>query len=198
MSLANARTARPVGVGGGRTIGWWGSVLGIVIVGHLVAGMLVATIYLRAFTAVWPPTTVEPGLVLSGAAVGLAVLAAVLTTIADRRMRLGRGLGAAMLVVAAFVAVIAAGLRAGGTILSGWPVTEHAYWSIRWALGAMDVILLLTVGLLTGVAALHVTRRAIRPGVDAELAVVTLWTWALAAFVGASFVTFGAVTGWSG
>jgi hypothetical protein len=199
MTLANSRRARPVGDAGGRSIGWWGAAFGVLTLAHLVAGLLVAAIYLRAFTTVWPPAPgVSPGIVGPTVAAGLALLSALLLHLTYRRTQQG-GVATPLVPAAAGVAaLIAAGVRGAGTIFSSWPITDHAYWSIRWAIGAMDVVLLTALGGVAVFATVQTARRRFVPGAHAELAVVTLWAWATFALVAASYVVFGAVTGWSG
>jgi hypothetical protein len=148
---------------------------------------------------VWPPAPgVAPGIVGPVIAAGLALLCAMLLHLTYRRTQQGAFAIPLIPAAAGVAALVAAGVRGAETIFSSWPITDHAYWSIRWALGAMDVILLTALGGVAIFATVHTAKRRFVPGAHAELAVVTLWGWATFAFVAVSFIVFGAVTGWSG
>lgn len=199
MSLLAARAARPIVEQPGRSLGWWGSVAGIVALAHFVGGILVAAVYIRAASASWPPQPgPAPGMVESGVAVAVTIVAAVAATVADRRVRRGGSLGELLLVLTGVLAVIAAALRGSVTVFSDWPVTDHAFWSVRWALGAMDLVLLGTLAVIALFAALQVGRGLFHPGEHAELAIVTLWSWSIAVFVLASWSVAMATSVWWG
>jgi cytochrome c oxidase subunit I+III len=198
IGIAAARGARPIEVGGA-SIGWWGAVLGLIAIAHLVAATWVAAIYLRSRVATWPPAAVDPpGFELGGIAVALGVVAAVLAVIASRRTAAGRTLAIPLLVVGAVAALVAAGLRGSTTIFADHPITEQAYWSIRWFLGAVDVVLLATVAFVLGLSAFHVHRRVFVTGHHAQLAVAALWAGVSAVLVAGSYVVQLAVSVWWG
>ncbi|GGI03025.1 hypothetical protein [Egicoccus halophilus] len=200
MSLRTARNVRVIGEAEGRTIGWWGTVIGLIALAHLVAAVNVAAVYLRSVSGTWPPGATEPPEVWMGLlAVGLAVLAAVATGVAAAIHGRGGGpLGMPMLFVAALLALGAAGVRGAGTIFSDHPVTEHAYWSMRWFMGGLDVTLLGATGIALLTAAVHAVRGWLRPGAHAELASITLWTAIVAVFVGVNWLVLTGVTLWWG
>jgi cytochrome c oxidase subunit I+III len=198
IGIAAARGARPIEEGGA-SIGWWGAVLGLIAIAHLVAATWVAAIYLRSRVATWPPAAVDPpGFELGGVAVALGVVAAVLAVVASRRTAVGRTLAIPLLVVGAVAALAAAGLRGSTTIFADHPITEQAYWSIRWFLGAVDVVLLTTVAFVLGLSAFHVHRRVFVTGHHAQLAVAALWAGVSAALVAGSYVVQLAVSVWWG
>lgn len=199
MSLLAARNARPLRERTGRSIGWWGAVLGLLAIFHLVVAAHVGAVYLRAATPAWPPGAGDPpGVWVSLLAAGLLVVAALLVAVGDLQARRGRAGAALLLPAAAALAVLAGALRGAMTIFSDHPVTDHAFWSVRWLLGAIDVTLAWTLAAVLLVAAVHVWRGRIRPGYHAELAVVGLWAWATAAFAAGSWLVFAGVSMWWG
>ncbi|MFA9431600.1 hypothetical protein [Egicoccus sp. AB-alg2] len=199
MSLRTARNVRAIGAEEGRTIGWWGTVIGLIALAHLVAAANVAAVYLRSVSGTWPPGAIDPPEVwLSLLAVGLAVAAAAATGVAARGFRDATPLRLPLLLVAAVLVLAAAVIRGGVTIFSDHPVTEHAYWSIRWFLGGIDMVLLGSTGLALLVAAVHAVRGWTVPGAHAELASITLWTATVAVFVSVSWLVLTGVTLWWG
>jgi cytochrome c oxidase subunit I+III len=198
VGIGGSRGARSIEPGGA-SIGWWGAVLGLISIAHLVAASWVAAIYLRSRVASWPPMVGEPpGLTLSGVAVVLAVLAAVLAVLGGVRVSRGRSLGLPAAVLGALAALAAAALRASTTIFSDHPVTDDAYWSIRWFLGALDVVLLTTAAGVLALAAVHMVRGVFVTGRHAELGVAALWTGVTAVLVTGTFVVQLAVSVWWG
>jgi hypothetical protein len=198
VSLATSRTTRPIEPGA-TSIGWWGAVLGLIALAHLVGASHVATIYLRSRVETWPPDAIAPpGLDLSVWAAGLIVLAALLSGLATFRIGRARPFALPLLAVGAVLALVAAGLRAGTTILSDHPVTDDAYWSIRWFVGALDTILLLTAGGVLAFCAVHVARGVIVTGRHDECSIATLWTSVTAVFVVGSVVVQAATSVWWG
>jgi cytochrome c oxidase subunit I+III len=197
---STVRTFRPIGHDDGRSIGWWGTVLGVVALAHIVGAVLVAAVYLRSRTATWPPAAIDPpDFTPSLIAAGLGIVTAALFTLAARRTRTGRGAAPALLVVAGLVSLVGAGLRGWTAAFAELPVDEHAYWSIWWLLSALDLLLLGTLALVAWVTAWHVGRRGvIRQGRHAELEVVTLWAWATAVAVVAAVLVMTSVTVWWG
>jgi cytochrome c oxidase subunit I+III len=198
IGLAGSRGARPIEAGGA-SIGWWGAVLGLIAIAHLVAASWVATIYLRSRVATWPPAAEgPPGFGFNGLAVGLAVLAAVLAVLVAVRTSRGRDLAMPLLAVGAIAALAAAGLRGSTTIFSDHPVTDDAFWSIRWFLGALDVVLLTAAAGVLALSAVHVQRGLFVTGRHAELGVGALWTVATAVMVAGTLIVQLAVSVWWG
>ncbi|MFA9443920.1 cbb3-type cytochrome c oxidase subunit I [Egicoccus sp. AB-alg6-2] len=185
---------------GGRSIGWWGTVLGVIALGHLVGAVLVAAIYLRSRTATWPPAAVDPpDFTAAVVAAGLALAAGVLASVAERRTRAGKGAATVLLVVGGIAAAVGAGLHLAFTLLADLPVAEHAYWSMWWLTGALGLTLLVTLALMLWVAAWHVgVRGVVRTGHDAELEVVRLWTWATAVSLVSLVLVMAGVSVWWG
>lgn len=199
MSLHSARSARPVSDAPGRSLGWWGATLGLIAILHLVVAAHVGAVYLRAASPSWPPLAGDPpGLVVSLAAAGLLVVAAALVSVGDLHARRDRSTSRLLLPLAAVLAATAGALRGSVTIFSDHPVTEHAFWSVRWLLGALDTTLAWTLTLVLVVAAVHTWRGVIRPGYHAELAVASLWAWVTAAFALGSWLVFAGATIWWG
>jgi cytochrome c oxidase subunit I+III len=196
---SGVRTFRPV-AGDGRSIGWWGTILGVIALAHIVGAVLVATVYLRSRTATWPPDAIQPPDVTPVViAAGLAVVTASLLTLGRRRTLAARGGTPALLVVAAVVALAGAVLRGATTVFSDVPADTHAFWAIWWLLGAFDLVLLGTLALMATFAAWHVgRRRAIGPHRHAELGVLSLWGWATAASVVLALLVSSSVTVWWG
>jgi hypothetical protein len=198
IGLAGSRGARPI-EGGGASIGWWGAVLGLLAVAHLVAGSWVAAIYLRSRVATWPPAAGDPpDLELNGLAVALGVLAAILAIVGSVRTSRGSSLVLPALALGAVAAVAGAGLRGAATIFSDHPVTEDAYWSIRWFLGAVDTVLLTVAAGVLALSAVHVRRGVFVTGRHAELGVGALWTGVTATLVTGTFIVQLAVSVWWG
>jgi cytochrome c oxidase subunit I+III len=198
LGLDGSRGARPIAPGGA-SIGWWGAVLGLLAIAHLVAGAWVAAIYLRSRVATWPPSAVDPpGLGVGGLAVAAMVLAAVLAVVAGIRTSRGRTLAFPLLAIAALAALAAAGLRGATTIFSDHPVTDEAYWSIRWFLGALDVVLATAAAGVLALSSVHVRRGVFLTGRHAELGVAALWTGVTAALVTGTFVVQLATSVWWG
>jgi hypothetical protein len=198
VRIDGSSRARPI-ERGGASIGWWGAVLGLIAIAHLVAASWVATIYLRSRVATWPPTATDPpGLELGALAVAAALLAAVLGAVAAVRTARGKALAGPLLLLAAVLALAAAGLRGSTTIFSGHPVTEDAYWSIRWFLGGLDVVLLAAAAGVLGLCALHLRRGVFRTGGHAELGVGALWAGVTAVLVTGTYIVQLAVSVWWG
>jgi cytochrome c oxidase subunit I+III len=198
IGLTTSGRVRPIAPVGS-TIGWWGAVLGLIAIAHLVAGAWVATIYLRSRVATWPPVPGDPpDLTLGGVAVALTVLSAILALVAARRLAAGESLTLPLLGVGALSAAGALGLRAATTVLSDHPVVEDAYWSTRWFLGALDVVLLVTiVGVLVFSAVNH--RRGVTvTGRHGDLGVAALWTGVIAVLVTGTWIVQLSVSVWWG
>lgn len=203
MSLETARIATPLR-DSGRSLGWWGAALGLFILAHFVGGMHVAAVYLRAFTETWPPAAVEPpGPEPAIVAAVLVVVAALAVTVGARRIATGVAERASPLAPAAFgvaggAALIACGVRAWGSLFAGHPITEHAFWSMHWTLGAVDSVLFLVLAIMATMTAVHIARGVIRPGRHAEVTVVLLWAWVTAVFGVVSLLVFSSVSIWWG
>jgi len=197
----NVRTFRVV-TDGGRSIGWWGTVNGVIALGHLVGATAVATVYLRSRTVTWPPTATEPpGVTAIVIAAGLALVAAVSTSLAERGTRSGRAARpvAALLLVLAGAFALAGGLiHLIVTLRGNLPVDEHAFWAIWWLIGATSFVLLVSATITAWVTAWHLGKRdVIRTGHDAELAPVRLWVWSCAVSVVALLaVAMGSAVWW--
>jgi cytochrome c oxidase subunit III len=144
MTVRSSRFTRPIAPGAeeARTIGWWGMILGIIALAHLVGSLIVAYLYLRAGHTDWPPTGVErPDLLLPALAPVLTAAAAVLATLevrwTERGAILGM-LGASGAIAVGLVAVLA---RVYALSDTGFRWDEHAYGSIYWLLHGTDVTL---------------------------------------------------------
>jgi hypothetical protein len=198
MTLATSRIARPIAPVG-TSIGWWGAVLGLIAVGHLVAAAWVAAIYLRSRVATWPPTaTSPPDLGLNVGAVAAIGLAAGLAVVAARGLARAKPFAVPLVALAAVLGFVATGLRAWGTVLSDHPIVADAYWSVRWFLGALDTVLLVTATLVLGGVLLHSLRKVIVPGRSDELGVAALWVAGSAVFVTGTLIVQLAISVWWG
>lgn len=199
MSLASARNVRPIGDAAARTIGWWGTVIGVIALAHLVAAANVAAVYLRSVSGTWPPGATEPpGIWIDLVGVGLALLATLACALAALVATRGRPLAAPLLLVAALLAAGGAAARGSTTVFSTYPATEHAYWSVRWFLGGLDLVLLGSTAVALAAGAVHALRGWIRPGAHAELASLTLWTGSVAGFALVTWLVSVGLTLWWG
>lgn len=144
MTVRSSRFTRPVAPGteDARTIGWWGMVLGIIALAHLVGAFIVAYLYLRAGQTEWPPAGVErPDVALPALAPVLTAAAAVFATLevrwTERRAILGMT-GASAAIVVGLAAVLARVLVLTDVDFR-WD--DHAYGSLYWLLNATDITL---------------------------------------------------------
>lgn len=199
MSLHASRAVRPLEDRAGRSIGWWGAVLGLLVVVHLMAALFVSAVYLRAAGPTWPPdASTPPRLLLGLVAVGVLVLAALAASAAAGAMARGARATFVLLLAGVVLALLAGALRGATTVVSDDPISQHAYWSMRWMLGVADTTLAVTLALILLVTAVHTARGRIQPGHHAELGVVALWAWVTAALGVVSWVVFAGVTVWWG
>jgi cytochrome c oxidase subunit III len=144
MTVRSSRFTRPIAPGteDARTIGWWGMVLGIIALAHLVGAFIVSYLYLRAGQPEWPPAGVEPpDLLLPALAPVLTAAAAILATLevrwTERRAILGM-VGATGAILVGLGAILARVLVLTGVDFL-WD--EHAYGSVYWLLNATDITL---------------------------------------------------------
>lgn len=185
MSVARSRFARPVspGAAGVRTVGWWGMVITIVLLVHLVGGFLVAALYLRSGYPTWPPAGIEaPPVLRPAVAAGLAVLAASVMHASLRRVRReddvadGRSHLAGLLVTVVLgMASVAALAWSYADVGVRWD--EHAYGSVLWVLGWVQGIVVASTTIGNAVLAVQAGRRMLVGGHDDEAEVLVLAWW---------------------
>lgn len=160
MSATRSRTAEPLrGDQTAHSMGFWGLVLGLIVLVMFVAGLAAAALYLEAgqprdvvtgeTSAGWPPPGIDqPARLLAGIAVLATIGAAVSLTAALRRITADATQQATSLVGVGAATSIAAGVLLVVDLLQtpfSWD--DHAYTSIYWALTGATI-------LFVGVAAL--------------------------------------------
>jgi heme/copper-type cytochrome/quinol oxidase subunit 3 len=132
MSAEWAGRRAPVDEAGISGPGWWGAVLGVVVLATGVASVAGAYLYLRYAAPEWPPTGVELPAVWPGAvAAGLAVVSAGIAWRGLRALRRG-ATRVAMLALAAAIALglSAVAIEAVEMAGLGVAVADHAYASM--------------------------------------------------------------------
>lgn len=111
--MTDATVAERIGgpTAGGRPLGWWGMVLGVVTEATLFALLLLVWFYLAVQAEQWPPAQIpEPELTRSGIRSGLLLLSSVTLSWGERGIRRGQrnrllvGLVLTLLLAAVFMA----------------------------------------------------------------------------------------------
>lgn len=196
MTVRSSRFTRPVapGTADARTIGWWGMLLGIIALTHLVGGLIVAYLYIRAGNPRWPPQGVErPDLLIPAVAPVLTLVAAVFATLevrwTERRATVGM-VGATTAIVVGIVAVLA---RVYALRDVGFLWDEHAYGSIYWLLNATDITLVASGVVGSAVLLAQHAMGAYDEERTDEIRVLSLYWWFVVAASVALYITVNVV-----
>lgn len=188
----DVQTALPRNPGGSRSTALWGMGLLVVLEAMVIGSMIVSYFYLRVMSAAaWPPAGIAaPDLLLPSVGTALLVVSVVPMAAAVRATRRGRrrpqlaGLGGALLLLAAYLAVSV--LEAGGRTYAH---STNAYGSVVWTLSGYQEMHAIGLLLLGGVVAVRAARGRVGPDSPLAVEITALYWYFVAASSVATYAT---------